>query len=426
MSLKKIGNKHSALLAWCLYDGGNSAFTTIIVTFIFSVYFARSVVGDVTRGSALWGYGLAAAGVLIALLSPVLGALADHYGARRRLLTIFSFLCIAAIAALYFVAPAPGFILPGLILLAVAAASSEIALVFFNAMLPDLADGDRLGRLSNWGWACGYIGGLLSLALALFFCVGLAGHRPLLPLPQNHLQQIRATALLAAGWYGLLMLPLLIVGPDRPRTGLGVRDAARAGLRRLLESCRHVRTQRNLLLFLIASAIYRDGLNTLFAVGGLYAAGTFQMGFTAILIFAITLNVSAAFGAGAFAALDDRLGSRTIILIGLGGLLLTGLAVILTHDRLHFMVLAIGLGAFIGPVQASSRALVARLSPPDTITQSFGLYALTGKATAFAGPFLFGLVTTMFASQRAGLGVILCFWLVGGGLMLFVRERKMA
>lgn len=416
-------NKKS-IFSWCLFDWGNSAFSTVIITFIFSVYFARGVVGDETYGGALWGYALALSGIIIALLSPPLGAIADDYGARKKFLTFFSLLCVVPTALLWFAVPDPSWsnILLVLGLVVIANVGFEITLVFANAMLPAIAPAHMIGRISGWAWGLGYVGGLFCLVLSLVCLVGLGEMKPLITLPQAQSEHIRATAPLVALWYMLFLIPLLLFTPDVGRTGMTMRAAARKGFADMIATLKNIRHYKNLATFMAASMIYRDGLNTLFAVGGLYAAGTLGMSFEQILIFAIGLNVTAGIGAAGFAWLDDGIGSKRTIMIALAGLILTGAGVIFVSDVKIFIGLALVLGIFLGPVQSASRTLAARLAPPDMINQVYGFYGLTGKAISFAGPLLFAVATQAFDSQRAGIATIIVFWVVGMVLLMKVRE----
>ncbi|MCM2343897.1 MAG: MFS transporter [Alphaproteobacteria bacterium] len=418
-------NKKS-VFSWCLFDWGNSAFSTVIVTFVFSVYFARGIVGDETAGAAQWGYALALSGILIALLSPPLGAIADDYGARKKFITFFSLLCIIPTGLLWFAMPDPAAanILMVLTLVVIANIGFELTLIFSNAMLTHIAPIHMIGRISGWAWGMGYLGGLFCLVLALTGLLGVGEMKPFMPLPQEHSEHIRATGPLTALWYFVFMLPLLFFCHDVARTGLSLRAAARKGIADLFYTVRHVRAHKNLATFLLSSMIYRDGLNTLFAVGGLYAAGTLGMSFEEILMFAIGLNVTAGLGAAGFAWLDDGIGSKRTILIALTGLIVTGLAVVMVTDKQVFIGLALALGIFLGPVQSASRTLAARLSPPDIINQTYGFYGLTGKAISFLGPLAFAIATQAFDSQRAGIATILVFWLVGMILLLKVKEPR--
>lgn len=409
-----------AVFSWCLYDWANSAFNTVIGTFVFSVYFARGVYGDETAGSAVWGYALGAAGLAVAFTSPVLGAIADRGGARKPWLGVFVAMTLIATALLWYATPDKSMVPFVLACVVIASVAFEIANVFYNAMLEDVAPPGMIGRVSGWAWGLGYAGGLGCLLIAL---VGfIQPDRPLFGLSTENAENIRATAVLVALWFGLFALPLFLFTPDTPATRVPLRQAAADGLAQLARTLRDVRRYGNIVRFLIASALYRDGLTTLFAMGGLYAAGTFGMDFEEILIFAIGLNVTAGLGAFGFAWLDDAAGSKKTVLVALIGLTGFGTATLLISDKTVFIALALGLGIFVGPAQAASRSLMARLSPNELETEMFGLYAFSGKSVAFLGPIFFGLATEAFDSQRAGMAVIILFFVAGGMVLATVRE----
>ena len=409
-----------AVFSWCLYDWANSAFNTVIGTFVFSVYFARGIYGDETAGSAVWGFALGAAGLAVALTSPVLGAIADRGGARKPWLGIFVALTLLPTALLWFATPDRSMVPFALACMVVASVAFELANVFYNAMLEDVAPPGKIGRVSGWAWGLGYAGGLGCLVVAL---VGfIQPEQPLFGLSTEEAENIRATAILVALWFGLFAIPLFVFTPDQPATGLPIRKVVIAGLAQLVQTLRDVRRYGDIVRFLIASALYRDGLATLFAMGGLYAAGTFGMDFEEILIFAIGLNVTAGLGAFGFAWLDDALGSKKTVFLALVGLIGFGTATLLISDKTVFIALALGLGIFVGPAQAASRSLMARLSPNEMETEMFGLYAFSGKSVAFIGPLAFALATEAFDSQRAGMATIMVSFLLGGAVLAFVRE----
>ncbi|MEQ8965796.1 MAG: MFS transporter [Azospirillaceae bacterium] len=415
------GQPPRAIAAWCLYDWANSAFNTVIGTFVFSVYFARGIHGDETAGSAAWGYAIGAAGFAVALAAPVMGAIADRVGRRKPWLAAFTAVTVLATAALWYARPDPAYVPYALALVVVASIAFELAGVVYNAMLPSVAPARMTGRVSGWGWGLGYIGGLACLAVALLGLVGLGETAPWLGLPDDAQQPVRATALLVAVWYALFALPIFLAVADGSGTGATARRAVREGLATLARTVRTLPRHGAVLRFLIASALYRDGLTTLFAVGGLYAAGTFGLSFEEILIFAIGLNVTAGAGAAGFAFVDDRIGSKPTVMLALAGLIGLGVPILLIDDATWFIALALALGVFVGPAQAASRSLMARLSPPDLATEFFGLYALTGKSIAFLGPLAFGLATDAFDSQRVGMATILVF--LGAGAVLLAGVR---
>lgn len=412
-----------AVLGWCLYDWANSAFTTVITTFVFAVYFTGQVAVDTVTGTAQWSQAIAVAGLAVALLSPVLGAVADRSGRRKPWLALFTVLTVVPTALLATVRPDPAYVPLALVLVAVASVAYELAGVFYNAMLPGLAPPDRIGRVSGWGWGVGYFGGLACLVVALFLFIK-TGHPLFGLIGTGDLLHVRATALLVAVWFGLFALPLFVLTPDQPGTGVPLRVAVRQGIATLADTARRVGRYGNVLRYLIASAFYRDGLNTLFAFGGIYAAGTFGMSFEEILVFAIALNVIAGVGAFAFAWIDDWIGARRTVMISLVGLIAFALPLLFTASSLWFWVLALGLGVFVGPAQAAGRSLMARLAPAQMETEMFGLYSLSGKAVSFLGPLALGWATESFASQRAGMATIIGFFLIGLAGMATVRETN--
>ncbi len=422
--IKPPGAKKS-IFAWCLYDWANSAFSTVVITFVFSVFFTRGMIGDETQGSTLWSYAIAASGIIIAVLGPLLGAVADHSGARKGWIFWLSMLCIVPSALLWFAEPMAGnanimFILGCVVL---ANVGYELAIVFYNAMLPHIAPKHLIGRISGWAWGVGYLGGLAALAVALFGLVGVGEMEPLFSISGQDSANIRATGPMTAIWFLIFMIPMLLYTHDVERVPMKVGQAMKLGLGQLKQSLREIRSHHNLAQFLVSSAIYRDGLNTLFTVGGIYAAGVYGMDFIEILGFGIALNVTAGIGAFAFAGLDDKIGSKPTIIISLIGLIVMGTAVLFTQDKYMFMTLALGLGIFMGPVQAASRTLAGRLAPQGMVTQTFGLYAFTGKTVAFVGPLAYAGATHYFATQQAGMFTIILFWIIGLGLLTMVKEK---
>lgn len=420
-----ISDKRS-VVSWCFYDWGLSAFASVIITFVYSVYFGRGVIGDEVSGAAQWSFAIAISGLIIAVLSPLLGAVADYFGACKPWIVLFTLINAAATALLYFGMPHGSaanvfFILSMLVLANVA---HEMAQVFNNALMPHLAPPEKMGRISGWAWGMGYAGGMTCLVLSLVLLVGLGKMAPLLSLPKDQSENIRAVGPLVALWMTVFMLPLLVFTRDVPRSALSLTQSVSHGLGRLAETLKTIGRHGNILRFLVASALYRDGLNTLFAMGGIYAAGTFGMSFQDILIFAIGLNVAAAIGSWAFAFMDDLKGSKTTIMISLAGLLLSGAAVLAAPDKTVFTALAMVMGIFIGPVQAASRTMAARISAPEHIGQTFGLYALTGRVVSFFGPAAYGVAVLVFETQRAGMATILLFWLAGMVILWGVRENK--
>lgn len=421
-----MNKQKRSVFSWCFYDWANTAFSTVIITFVFGVYFSREIVGDETLGSAQWSFAIGVSGFFIAFLGPLLGAVADNSGKRKSWIFWLSMLCIVPCALLWFAMPngSTSHILFVLTLVAVANVGLELSQVFYNAMLSHVAHPDRMGRVSGWAWALGYMGGLTALAVTLFGFIGLGEMKPLLSVPTENFEHIRLTGPFIALWFFVFMMPLFLFTKDVEVKALKFWDALSKGLKQLSVSARNVGKYKNLVRFLIASAIYRDGLVTLFAIGGVYAAGQFGMDFTEILIFAIGLNVTAGFGAFGFAYVDDFFGSKNTIIISLVGLIVIGGVILMIEDKTIFLVLALGLGTFMGPVQAASRTMISKLCPPHMVTQTYGLYAFTGKSISFLGPIAFGTMTSVFGTQQAGMASIILFWVVGLIILLKVKEER--
>ena len=411
-----------ALAAWCLFDWANSAFPTIVTTFLFSAYFTDYVAESHAAGQSLWSLANGLAALAVALVSPVLGAIADQGGRRKPWLFVLSLVSVVATAALWFVRPDAGMVVYALVVAGIATLGFELGFTFYNAMLPDLAPSGYLGRLSGWGWGIGYAGGLACLGISLIVFVQ-PDPSPF-GLDRAAAEHVRVVMPFAALWFAVFALPLFLWTPDRPASRRSVGIIVRGGLAELIETLRQLRRYRMIVRFLIAKMIYMDGLNTLFVVGGTFAAGVIGMNVAEVLLFGILLNVAAGAGAFAFAWVDDRLGAKPTILIALAALMLLGGTALFVDDKLWFYVLATALGVFLGPAQSASRSFMARLAPPAQRTEFFGLYNLAGKVTAPVGPLLVGAVTWLFDSQRAGMAVIIPFFLLGALLLLAVQEPR--
>jgi UMF1 family MFS transporter len=444
-----------ALAAWTMFDWASQPFYTLIVTFLFAPYFANTVVGDAVRGQTLWGYAAAAAGLVIALTSPLLGAYADEGGRRKPWIALFSLLVTLAMAGLWIATPnAPDTTIAMVLACAVIGTiAAEYATVLTNAMMPSLVPASALGRLSGIGWAVGYVGGLVSLLVMAGLVVTppgsdktLIGLDPVLALDAAARDGDRLVGPFSALWYVVFMIPFFLLVPDRaPPAASAPRN--KSAWAELVETLRELPGDRSMLYFLGARMLYTDGLSAIFTFGGIYGAAVFGWQALELGLFGIVLNVAGAIGGVAGGWLDDHGGARNVI-VGALVVLLAAAAGILSVDAGHvlyaievapksagsapfsapgeqlFLAFAILVGLVAAPVQASSRSLLARLAPEDKMTQYFGLFAFSGKVTAFMAPFSVALVTEATGSQRAGMAVIAVFILGGIALMLPVREQR--
>ena len=408
--------------SWALYDWANSSFTTLIITFVFPTYFQAAIVKDAVAGQALWGYAIAGSGLAIAVGAPVLGAVADAGGRRKPWILAFTAICAVGSALLWFAEPSPAWIAFSLAAVAIANIGFEFGIVFNNAMLPDIVPEARLGRWSGWAWGLGYAGGLAALLLALV--VFIWPEPPPFGLDAELAEHVRVIGPLVAAWLVLFSLPLFLFTPDRSRREIAIAAAVRNGLADLRRMLSTLPKNRPLATFLLAHMIYADGLITLFAFGGVYAAGEFGLSLSEVIVFGIVLNVAAGTGALLFAWLDDSLGSKRVIGVALCGLIAASICAVAAPNVTWLWAAGIAIGIFVGPAQAASRSLMARLTEPENRATAFGLFALSGKATAFLGPATVASITAASGSQRAGIAAIIAFFIVGLALLLLVKAPQ--
>ena len=416
--IKEI-KKNKEVIAWSLYDFANQPFTTLIVTFIFSAFFTESLAVNNQVGTSLWSLGVSITAIFVALLSPFLGALADSGGYRKVFLMISTYLCIVSTACLYFFEPNQTYNLIGfefdvaiiaLIVFIIANIGFEFGTVFCNSYLSDLATNKNMGKISGYAWGLGFVGGLISLAISFVF------------LDLGEISNIRLINLLVAAWLFIFSIPTFIFLKDtRPNKALY--KYFKQSFESIISSFRNVREHKQIVRFLIARLFYNDALITIFAFGGIYAAGTLQFSFNEILILGVVLNISACIGSFLFGHSEDKIGVKNMLMITLWALLLSTLlaffAPFLTNfnhlitPKTLFWIAGIFIGLMQGPNQAGSRSLMARLTPESKKNEFFGFYAFSGKATAFLGPLFFGLLTSAFGTQQAGLVIVVIFFLVG-------------
>ena len=420
--------------SWAMYDFANSAFTTLVVTFIYGTFFTKSIADNEILGTQYWSWAISFTAIVVALFSPILGAIADNWGSRKRIMLVSTLVCVTATALLFF--PQQGQVLWALSLFIIANIAFEIGTVFCNAYLGELSSEERIGKVSGMAWGLGYIGGLLALVLALVFFV--QTEQPILGFGTENGENIRATNLLVALWFLIFSLPIFIWIKDKHNTSKKLLSlVVKSSFVNLKTTFKELSSYRKIFHFLLARLVYNDALITIFAFGGIYAASTIGFSFEEIIILAIVLNVMAGIGAFVFGYLEDGKGSEKVILWSIVFLMIACLIAFLAPElpglfqfifggnaipdwfnaKNLFWVAAILIGLFSGPNQSASRTYMARLTPAEKRNEFFGLYAFSGKMTAFVGPFLFGLATRFFDTQQAGLIVIFILFFVGYKLM---------
>ncbi|MFE9787851.1 MFS transporter [Nocardia salmonicida] len=422
------------VLAWGLWDWGSSAFQAVTLTFVFSVYLTDKVGKDLpgtTPASAWLGWALAGAGLVVALTAPVCGQYFDAVGSRKRALATLTALTVGAMSLMFFVRDDYNDLWLGLALLAFASATFELAGVPYNAMMRQVSTPATVGRVSGLGWAMGYFGGIVLLLICYVgFLAGDGDTRGLLAMPTDQGLNVRLVIVLAAVWFTVFALPVLFAVPEMPRTGAdpGAAKVGFLGSYRVL--WRDVRAlwgqDRHTVYFLLASAVFRDGLAGVFTFGGVLAVTVYGFADADVLLFGIAANVVAGLAAVVAGRFDDRIGPKRVIVSSLVGMLVCGVALLVVSGSTMFWIFGLSLTVFVGPAQASARSFLARLAPPGREGQLFGLYTTTGRAVSFLAPALFGVFVSVFHSDRAGIAGLLVVLAVGLLVLLPVHAPSRA
>ncbi len=426
--------------AWASWDWGSSAFNAVVTTFVITVWLTSSAFVDnaetlsaarldqvLADHSAWLGWGLSLAGILVAILAPATGRQSDTGGNHRKMLAVWTTLVIASMAALWFVEPRESMLWFGIALIAIGNIFFELGSVNYNSLLLSVSTPRTVGRVSGIGWASGYLGGIVLLTIVLvgfvFPDVGWFG------VSSDDGTRYRAVALLCAVWTLLFSLPTFFLVPEPASVGTRKRSgffASYAGLVR--DIGRLWRNDRNILMFLIASAVFRDGLAGVFTFGGVLASVSFGFSDTLVIVFAIVANVVAGLATAGFGFLEDRTGAKPIIVGSLIGMVAFASVVFIGGlagaGSWLFWVFGLLLCIFVGPAQSASRTFLARLTPAGKEGEVFGLYATTGRAVSFLSPLAFSVCVTLGGSQIFGIVGIALVLLAGLILLFPVRSAK--
>ncbi|MEO1139355.1 MAG: MFS transporter [Pseudomonadota bacterium] len=428
---------------WFFFDWASQPYNTLLITFIFAPYI-KEIIGDGAEAQSIWGFTVGAAGIMIALMAPILGAIADTYGNRLKWVWVFSLFYVFGAAGIWFAVPVDFNLWLVLACFAIGLVGMEFATIFTNSLLPDLGSKEQIGRISGAGWAFGYLGGLVALVLMLGFFAESAdtgktmlGGAPAFGLDPDAREGTRFVGPLTAIWFAVFMVPFFLWVRD-PKQVKPPKGAIRKALAHVGTTVRCLPQTPSLFAFLGSSMLYRDALNGMYFFGGIYAAGVLEWSVIDTGIFGIVAIVSGALFAwlGGFA--DDFLGPKPVISVCI--LVLTGVAVsIVFVSRESVFGLAVGegstlpdtvfyvLGALIGAaggvIQSASRTMMVRQARDDRMGEAFGLYALAGKATSFVAPLLIGVVTTLSNSQQIGVSPLILLFLLGLVLLRWVKAE---
>lgn len=435
--------KRKRIWGWFFFDWASQPFNTLLLTFIFAPY-VKELMGDGSAAQAAWGYGIGGAGLVIALLAPVLGALADTSGQRMRFIWLFSLMYVLGSAALWFAAPGDFNLVLILLAFAIGLIGMEFATIFTNSMLPDLGSPQEIGRISGNGWAFGYCGGLVALVLMLAFFAESAetgrtmlGLAPPFGLDGEAREGTRFVGPLTALWYVVFMIPFFAWVRD-PKPTARHPGALRRALHDLGRTLRRLPQTPSLFAYLASSMFYRDALNGMYVFGGIYAAGVLGWSVVDVGIFGILAIISGALFAWLGGKWDERFGPRPVIAAAILALTCAAVSTVLVSRQsiygvalaegsalpdIAFYVIGAVIGAAGGVIQSASRTMMVRQANPARMTEAFGLYALAGKATSFLAPLLIGVTTQITGSQQLGVTPLIGLFLIGLLLLRWVKPE---
>lgn len=447
-------HKNKRIWGWMMFDWASQPYNTLLLTFIFGPFFAEITTDRLVSGGAAeemarataqayWGYGLAASGALIAVMAPILGAISDSQNRRMPWIWLFSALYVTGAAGLWTAEPASFTILGVLAFFAIGLVGMEFATIFTNAMLPTLGDRREMGAISGSGWALGYVGGVLALAIMLLFFaenkdgVTLIGLEPIFGLDSGVREGTRSVGPFVAFWYAVFMIPFFLWVRETPAVQNRV-ISVRQGLRDLAKTLKSLPRLPSMASFLVSSMFYRDALNGIYTFGGIYAFGVLGWSLIDIGVFGIVGLVSGAVFAWIGGRADRKFGPKPVVTSCILVLLVT-VILIITVTRtsvfgipvesgsaipdIAFYFFGSMIGAAGGALQAASRTMLIHQSKSERVTEAFGLYALSGKATAFLAPATIAVVSDLTGSQRLGVTPLILLFLIGLLLLLWVKPE---
>lgn len=399
-------------IGWILYDFADSSFVTIIVTVLFSMYFKNIVVNQGELGTALWGRGISISMLMVAILAPFLGAIADYSHSKKLLLTIFTYSCVILSSLLFFVKP--GNITFALVIFILANFSFNSANVFYNAFLTMVAKPSEVGKISGIAWGVGYLGGLASLLLIM----------PIVKMDLTSFYNYRLSFLFVAVFYGLFALPTMFWVKDITGSVFRTQSYFVIAITRLKETVLNIKKYKELLKFLVSYLLYNDGITVVISFASIYGAQRFGMNASEMIIYFIIAQPASFLGAIIFGYLFDRIGAKNSISITLIIWILTVIWVFFCSSKQEYYFIGIAAGFAMGSSQSNSRALFSILTPTHKMTEFFGFYSVTGRLASIIGPLIYGEIAMRTGNQRYAILSIVLFFVAGLILLQFVNVKK--
>ena len=404
------------ILNFALYDFANSAFTTIIITFIFSTYFAKQIAPNPVLGQSYWGWTIGVTGILVALVGPLIGSFADKKNCTEFFIKLFTIICIVLTSFLWFSKPSEKYLLYTLIIVALANFFYELSLIFYNSILKRISNYNNLGKSSGFSFALGYIGGILILIV----CIKIFIDNDILPfgLSKENSENIRATSIVVALWYLIFSMPFLFSLKKEIRNKI---DRSSNNIKKIKNLIWN-KGLNNLGKFLLARMLYADGLNAIIIMGGIFAVGVFNLEIKDLLVLSVLMNITAFIGAIIGGYANDKFSSKSVIIFSLLGLIFSSSIILFIKTKIFFLIFASINGFFIGPIQSASRVFITKSIDKNNQASGFGLFALSGKLTSFIGPLLVSTLTYISNSQRIGFSAAIILLLIG--LLILLKVKK--
>jgi len=404
------------LFNFALYDFANSAFTTIIITFIFSTYFAKQIAPNPVLGQSYWGWAIGITGLLVALIGPLIGSFADKKNCTEFFIKLFTIICIILTSFLWFSKPSEKYLLYTLIIVALANFFYELSLIFYNSILKRISNHNNLGKSSGFSFALGYIGGILILIV----CIKIFIDNDVLPfgLSKENSENIRATSIVVALWYLIFSIPFLFSLKKEIKNKIDRSSNSIKKIKNLIWN----KGLNNLGKFLLARMLYADGLNAIIIMGGIFAVGVFNLEIKDLLVLSVLMNITAFIGAIIGGYANDKFSSKSVIIFSLLGLIFSSAIILFIKTKIFFLIFASINGFFIGPIQSASRVFITKSIDKNNQASGFGLFALSGKLTSFIGPLLVSTLTYISNSQRIGFSAAIILLLIG--LLVLLKVKK--
>ena len=405
------------IINFAFYDFANSAFTTIIITFIFSTYFAKQIAPNPVLGQSYWGWTIGITGILVAIIGPLLGSVADKKNFTNLFIKLFTVICIILTSLLSFSKPSEEYLIYTLVVVGLANLFYELSLIFYNSILKSITRTNNLGKSSGFSFALGYIGGIL----VLIICIKIFIDNTTFPfgLTKENSANIRATSIVVALWYLIFSIPFLFSLKKKIENKKNGFTNSISKIKELVWN----NGLNNIGKFLIARMLYADGLNAIIVMGGIFAVGVFNLEIKDLLLLSILMNITAFIGAILGGYANDKFTSKFVIIFSLIGLIISSTIILFIQSNIFFLIFASINGLFIGPIQSASRVFITKSIDENSQASGFGLFALSGKLTSFIGPLLVSTVTFITNSQRIGFSAAIFLLLIGFLILLKVKEN---